>query len=427
MLKRILTLAAGVMLGLLLSGVALRVAAAWGFLPNRDLNRASDYVRDVIETVHKNYVGGDDAGYDRLAKKAIQGLVGSLDPHSEFLDAENFGRFENDLDGEFGGIGVQVEMRDGKMIVIAPIAGTPGERAGILRGDEIVSVDGFALHPGSAMDEAIDRLRGKPNTVVQVGIYRPTSKKQIELTLVREIIKVDSVREVKVINGHLGYIQLTHFSSQTGQQFSEALAKLVGEGVDGLIIDLRNNPGGLLDAAVEVVTPFFKQDELVVYTQGRDPKDRENLLADPEGPPLNLPLVVLINAGSASAAEIVTGALKDTRRAVIIGERSFGKGSVQTIFKLRNGDGMRLTTARYFTPSGVSIHEKGITPQIEVVMTPEEDNKLRLQRVRNDVEDPKKFEERFGFAPIKDRQLQTAIDVLDGVELLSGEPRHDIQ
>jgi carboxyl-terminal processing protease len=419
MLKRILTLTVGGVLGLLLATVALQTAVSWGFLPNRDLNRAADYVKDVLETVNENYAGQEDVSYEKLAREAIHGMVGALDPHSEFLEAEDFHRLEDDLDGEFGGIGVQVEMKDGHLVVIAPISGTPGERAGILRGDVIESVDGELLEVGAPIDDAIKRLRGKPNTPVDVGIFRPRQEKHINLTLVREIIKVESVSDVKMLPGGLGYIQLVHFSGETGKQFQVALRQLVSDGARGLIIDLRNNPGGLLAAAVEVTEPFFEPGELVVYTQGRDPEKRENFRAGRSGIHVKLPIAVLINAGSASAAEIVTGALKDTNRAVVVGERSFGKGSVQTIFPLRNGEGMRLTTALYYTPSGISIHERGIEPQVKVVMTPEDDNKLRLQRARNDVTDPVRFEERFGFAPIEDSQLQAAIDVLNGVEMLN--------
>ncbi|MFI5358054.1 MAG: S41 family peptidase [Opitutales bacterium] len=420
MLKRILTLAAGAVLGIVLSVVTLRVTAAWSLFPNRDLNRSSDYVREVMKLVNENYVDAKDSAYDRLAHEAIHGLVGSLDPHSEFLEAGDFGDLEDDLNGDFSGIGIQVEMRAGKLIVIAPMAGTPGERAGILRGDEIVSVDGHVLGASAPMDEAIRRLRGKPNTKVVVGLFRPSTGKQIEMTLVREVIKVVSVRDPHLIDRHIAYIQLTDFSAHTGDEFVAALGQLLKQGADSLIIDLRNNPGGLLDSAVDVAEPFFRKGELVVYTQGRKPDDRENLLAEMDGDPVDLPIAVIINAGTASAAEVVTGALKDTHRAVVVGERSFGKGSVQTIFNLHNGEGMRLTTALYYTPSGVSIHEKGITPQVQVVMTPEEDNELRLQRARPETGNPAEFKERFGFAPIEDRQLQAAIDVLQGVTLLEG-------
>jgi carboxyl-terminal processing protease len=226
------------------------------------------------------------------------------------------------------------------------------------------------------------------------------------------------VRDVHVLGEGVGYIQVTEFSEHTGEQFVKALNGLVRQGVDSLVIDLRNNPGGLLDAAVEVAEPFFRKGELIVYTQGRKPADRDEYKAETAGEPVTLRIAVLINAGTASAAEVVTGALKDTRRAVVVGERSFGKGSVQSIFKLKNGEGLRLTTAHYYTPSGVTIHEKGITPQVEVVMTPAEDNKLARQRNRPDITDPAEMKERFGFDPVEDRQLQAALDVLKGVRLL---------
>lgn len=418
MFKRILILGAGVVLGFALALGAARVTLAWSLLPNRELERSASYVRDVLKLVNENYVDDKASGYDQLAKSAAHGLVESLDPHSEFLEAREFKQLEEELNGDFSGIGIQVEKLKGHFVVIAPIAGTPGDRAGIQRGDELVSVDGKPLDRNQTMDSVVDRLRGKAKTPVRLGLYRASSKKNLEFTLMREVIKVDSVRDARVIDGGTGYVQITEFSEHTGEEFDRALDKLLKQGIDGLIIDLRNNPGGLLDAAVEVAEPFFKKGEIIVYTQGRKPSDREDYRAEATGEPLNLPIAILINAGSASAAEVVTGALKDTNRAVVVGERSFGKGSVQSIFKLKNGEGMRLTTAKYYTPSGVSIHEKGITPHIEVVMTADEDSKLRLQHSRSDVTDPKGFEERFGFAPIEDRQLQAALDALKAVRLV---------
>ena len=417
MLKRILTLAAGIVLGFGLALAAGRVALAWGLFPDRELSHASAYVKEVLQLVNENYVDAPAAGYDHLAKSAIHGLVESLDPHSEFLESKDYSTLEEELSGDFSGIGVQVEMRKGRVVVIAPIAGSPGERAGIQRGDEILRVDGKPLEKGLSMDAVVDRLRGQPGTKVVVGLLRPGTGRSFELTLKRELIKQASVRVARVLPPHTGYIQIAEFSDHTGDEFIEALNKLLKEDIDGLVIDLRGNPGGLLDAAVEVAEPFFRKNELIVYTQGRKPSDREEYRASVDEEPLTLPVAILINAGSASAAEVVTGALKDTGRAVIVGERSFGKGSVQSIFKLKNGEGLRLTTARYYTPSGVSIHEKGIAPQVEVVMTPDEDAKLRLQRLRSDVSDPAEFKERFGFLPIADRQLQAALDVLKGVNL----------
>jgi len=473
MLKRIFMAFVGSLCGVLLAVGVLRVAAAIGWLDGRELRESADYLREVIGLVNAHYVDGQGvaASPEGLAREAIRTLVGSLDPHSEFLEADHFKRFEEELDGDFGGIGVQVELRRGRVVVIAPIAGTPGERAGLRRGDEILRVDGHEIGGGqtssgsSTMDEALRRLRGKPKTPVRVSIWRPATEEELDLEIVRDRIEVDSVREARLLPmraagsregvpdvwasdgaqvGLIGYIQLIDFSARTGEQFLAALDKLIGEGAEALVIDLRNNPGGLLDAAVAVVEPFFNEGELVVYTQGRETVGEEDATGETRGnrarsrergktgratneewratmvgDPVELPIAVLINSGTASAAEIVTGALKDTGRAVVVGERSFGKGSVQTLFKLRDGSGLRITTSRYYTPSGVSIHGHGIEPDVALVMTPEEDDKLRLQRARSDtLEDEAEFEERFGFKPIADKQLEAAVDVLRGVQLL---------
>lgn len=417
MFKRILTLVAGAVLGIALTVAGARVAVAWNIWPNRDLSRSAGYVKDVMKLVSENYVDDKSVAYDKLARNALHGMIETLDPHSEFLEKKENDEFEEDLTGEFGGVGVQVETRNNRIVVIAPLAGTPSERAGIQRGDEIVSIDGKAVDPAGNTDAIIGRLRGKPKTKVLVGLFRPSTQQTLNLTLVREIIRVESVRGVHVIEDGIGYVQLTEFSDHTAEQFRGALESLLKQGMQSLIIDLRNNPGGLLDSAVEVAEPFFRKNELIVYTKGRKPADREEFRAESAGPPIALPLAVLINAGSASAAEIVTGALKDTGRAIVVGERSFGKGSVQSVFKLERGEGLRLTTARYYTPGGLSIHERGIAPHVEVVMTPEEDNKLARQRGRLDITDPKDFKERFGFDPVPDRQLETAVAMLKGVRL----------
>lgn len=417
MFKRILTLATGALLGVAVAAAGGRLAASWNFWPNRDLSRSAAYVKDVMRLVHENYVDPQGVAYDQLARSALHGMIEALDPHSEFLEKKDHEEFEEDIAGEFGGIGIQVENRQNRVVVITPLAGTPGERAGIQRGDEIVSIDDKPVDSAGGVDGVVSRLRGKPKTKVVVGLFRPSTQARLNLTLVREVIKIESVRAVKVLADGVGYVQLTEFSEHTAAQYREALEQLIQQGIHSLVLDLRNNPGGLLDAAVEVAEPFFRQRELIVYTQGRKPTEREEFRAAAEGPLCALPMAVLINAGSASAAEIVTGALKDAGRAVVVGERSFGKGSVQTVFKLQNGEALRLTTARYYTPSGTSIHERGITPHVEVVMTPEEDNQLARQRARPDITDPQEFKARFGFEPIADRQLETALAMLQGIRL----------
>jgi len=417
MLKRILSVAAGVLLGSVLALGTFRLAALLGIWPGGEADRAAAHVRDVLRLVSQNYVEEKEVDYSTLTRSALRGVVESLDPHSDFLEARDYRSLQEDMSNEFGGIGVQVEMRNKRVVVIAPISGTPGERAGILRGDEIVSVDGQDLE-GVSMDDVISRLRGRPRTEVTVGFHRPDTGKDFTLTLTREVIKLESVNDARLLDAGVGYLRLSQFSERTGEEFVRALRRLEEEGMTSLVLDLRNNPGGLLDAAVAVAEPFFSKNELIVYTQGRNPGDREEFRSRADRPPLRLPVAVLINAGSASAAEIVAGALKDTERAVIVGERSFGKGSVQSIFRLGGGEALRLTTARYYTPSGVTIHEKGVDPHVEVVMTPEEDGKLRLQRARDDIRDPEEFKQRFGFEPIEDRQLQVALDVLRGARLL---------
>ncbi len=419
MFKRILTLVTGAGLGVALMVAGLRVAAAWNLWPNRDLSRSAGYVKDVMRLVNENYVDEKAATYDQLARTALHGMIETLDPHSQFLEKKDNEEFEEDLTGEFGGVGIQVETRQNRIVVIAPLAGTPGERAGIQRGDEIVSIDGKVVESAGNIDGIVGRLRGKPKTKVMLSLYRPSTQGTLNLTLVREIIKIESVRGVQMMDGGIGYVQLTEFSDHTAAQFRRAIESLLRRGMNSLIIDLRNNPGGLLDAAVEVAEPFFRKKELIVYTKGRKPTDREDFRSESDIAPVTVPLAVLINAGSASAAEIVTGALKDTGRAIVIGERSFGKGSVQSVFKLENGEGLRLTTARYYTPGGATIHERGITPHVEVVMTPEEDTRLARQRSRPDITDPAAFKERFGFEPVIDRQLETAVAMLKGVRLFA--------
>jgi carboxyl-terminal processing protease len=279
-------------------------------------------------------------------------------------------------------------------------------------------VNGKSFGKDITLDDVVDRLRGKAHTTVTVDVFRPRTNRKFQVTITRDVIELASVEGVRVLPGHTGYIRIADFSDHTGEEFGKALDKLLDEGIDSLVLDLRNNPGGLLDAAVDVANPFFRKGEMIVYTRGRKPEDAEDYRAEGDGDPLELPMAVLINAGTASAAEVVTGALKDTGRAVIVGERSFGKGSVQSILKLKNGEGLRLTTAKYFTPAGVSIHEKGIEPQVQVVLSAEEDSKLRVQQARADITDPAEFKERFGFAPIADRQLAAALDVLKSARLL---------
>jgi carboxyl-terminal processing protease len=412
MFKRIITILLGVMAGYLMTLGVVQVSQAWGLWPDREASRSAAQVREVLLLLNKHYVEEGEVGPDKLAVHAIDSMVGLLDPYSEFLSRDAYARLEEDVGGEFGGVGVQIESVDDKLTVVAPIAGTPGERAGILRGDVIVKVDGESI-VGESMEEAIKRLRGKPGTTVVIGVERGDPVVERAFTITRGVIRVESVRGAEMIAPGIGYVRVTVFADRTGEEFETALRDLRAKGeLRALVLDLRNNPGGLLTSAVEVVEPFFRRGDLVVYTEGREKTSRMELRAKSRGEPLDIPVVVLVNGGSASASEIVAGALRDTNRAVLVGEKTFGKGSVQTVFPLRDGAGLRLTTARYFTPGGAVIHEKGIEPDVVEVLTPEQEKAVFLRRLRPDVTDAAEFEAKFGVPPAEDTQLAAAVSLL---------------
>ena len=356
MVKRILSVAAGVALGGFIALGGAHLALARGWFGGSELDHASDYVRKVLDLVNDNYVDGNAVAYPKLTNAALHGVVESLDPHSEFLEAKDYQELEEEVTSEFVGIGIQIEYHNEHVVVIDPIKDSPSDRAGIKRGDQLVKIDGTPVERNTSIDSIVDKLRGKPKSHVTVVFYRPTTKSEFSVNLEREVIKFDTVKSPQMLSEGIGYVQISEFTEHTGEEFISALNKLAPKGLAGLILDLRNNPGGLLDSAVAVAEPFFKKGDLIVYTQGRKPKDREEYRAEAPEPPLGIPTVVLINENSASAAEIVAGAMRDAGKAIIVGERSFGKGSVQSIFSLRDGQGMRLTTARYYTPSGGTSH-----------------------------------------------------------------------
>lgn len=412
MFKRIITILGGVAAGYLMMLGAVQVSQTWGLWPDREAARSAAQVREVLLLLNKHYVEEAEVAPDKLAVHAIDSMVGLLDPYSEFMSRDAYARLEEDVGGEFGGVGVQIEDVEGKLTVVAPIAGTPGERAGILRGDVIVKVDGESI-VGQKMEDAIKRMRGKPGTTVVIVVERGDPLEEREFSIRREIIKVESVRDAEMVAPGVGYVRVAMFGERTGPEFLAALNGLRAAGdLRALVIDLRNNPGGLLLSAVEVVEPFFRRGDLVVYTEGRAKGSRKELRSASRGQPLDIPIVVLVNGGSASASEIVAGALRDTGRAVLVGEKTFGKGSVQTVFPLSQGAGLRLTTARYFTPGGAVIHEKGIEPDVVEVLTPEEEKAVFLHRLRPDITDAAAFEARFGVPMAKDTQLAVAVGLL---------------
>lgn len=316
---------------------------------------------DVIELVEKNYV--DPVDSKELIEKAIQGMVHGLDPHSSLLSPDEFKELQIDTQGEFTGIGVSISMRDGFVTVVSPIEGTPAYKAGIKAGDKIVKVDG---NPTKDLREAVKMIRGPKGTEVVVTIAREEIKDPIDFKLVRDIIPVESVKSAVLKPGY-GYIWITNFRDNTTDDLVTALKNLESgkTPIKGLILDLRDNPGGLLNQAIEV-TDLFVEDGQILSIKGREGRNAQIFKATADTTKRQYPMVVLINGGSASASEIVAGALQDQKRALILGTTSFGKGSVQSVEKLRDGYGLKLTIARYYTPSGRSIQAKGIEPDILV-------------------------------------------------------------
>jgi len=341
----------------------------------------------------------------------LVGMIEGLDPYSEYLDFDRLKRLDEETSQEFGGIGVQVEMRDDFLTVIAPLEGSPGERAGLLRGDRIVGVDGESIE-GFNISKAVSELKGKPGTRVAILIERRGKDERFEVEVIRELIEVDNVQGTELLESGIGYVRISQFGKRTGDELEAAIESLLEQGMQALAIDLRNNPGGLLDAAVEVAEKFIPEGELVVYTKGRHESMNEEWYANSGSEPYDFPLAILVNPGSASASEIVAGALKDSGRAILVGEKTFGKGSVQSILPLGGNTGLKLTTAKYYTPGGYVIHENGIEPDVVVEITPEEEGRLAIQRSRLRTMPLEEFVQRFEFEPIEDVQLEAAKSVL---------------
>jgi carboxyl-terminal processing protease len=333
---------------------------------------------NVFERVRSEYV--DKVDDKTLIKGAIDGMLASLDPHSSYLDARDFTNLKTQTDGAYGGLGLTVSMEDGAVKIITPTEDTPAFRAGLKAGDYITHLDGQLIY-GGTLDEAVDKMRGKPGTPIKLTIVRPGRDKPFDVTLTREIIQLKPVKwEIKE---RVGIININSFNKNTGEAVRAALLsveKSLGGNPLGYVIDLRSNPGGLLDQAIEVSDAFLDRGE-VVSQRGREKTDIERYYARPGDFAHGLPIVVLVDAGSASAAEIVAGALQDQKRALVMGERSFGKGSVQTLLPLTEDSALRLTTARYYTPSGRSVQEGGIEPDILVpqLSDPDYKDKPRLR------------------------------------------------
>jgi carboxyl-terminal processing protease len=393
--------------------------------PSVETSRQLELLGKLLEIVRSDYVDTPDDG--KLLTAAINGVLGALDPHSSYMDEKAYRDMRATTSGQFGGLGMQVNMEDGLLKVVSPIDDTPAAKAGILAGDVITQVDGAPIK-GLTLSQAVDKMRGPPGTEVRLEIVRSGQAAPLDLTLTRQIIRVSTVRQ-QAEGDDVGYVRLTQFNGRAADELKQAIqalaAKIPPDQFKGYILDLRNNPGGLLDQAVRVAGAFLTSGE-IVSIRGRDPDHIQRYNAAPGDLIDGKPLIVLINGGSASASEIVAGALQDQKRATIIGSRTFGKASVQTIIPLGQGNGaLRLTTARYFTPSGRSLQAQGIAPDIEVLQdVPKEVATQAATRSESSLPGHLKAEgdEEKGsqsFIPKEakdDKALQTALALIRGTE-----------
>ncbi|HBI24866.1 MAG: peptidase S41 [Nitrospirae bacterium RIFCSPLOW2_12_42_9] len=399
---------------------------------------------EALSLVQRNYV--EETKTKDLVYGAIKGMLSDLDPHTNFMTPETYKEMQVDTKGEFGGLGIQISIKDKKLVVIAPIEDTPAWRAGIKAGDHIFKInDEFTKD--LSLNDAVEKMRGPKGTKVDLTIVREGEKEPLDFAIVRDIIKIKSIKS-KMIDNEIGYIRITQFQEKTGDDLENAIKDLQKQSMKSLVLDFRNNPGGLLKVAVQVSEFFLKEGKLVVSVKGRDGEKEEYLSSSTsEVIKEDYPIVVLVNEGSASASEIVAGALQDWGRGVVLGAQTFGKGSVQTVFSLTDGSGMRLTTAKYYTPKGTSIQNTGITPDIVVKLHDgkvekdlerkvirEKDLKKHLGNETAPVEEEEKKDgiknenEKDEEPPVlseavteeEDVQLQRAVDLLKGWKIFKG-------
>ena len=416
-----------------LSLLALLFVAVSSFSAEDNFYKEIPVFTEAITLIRQNYVKETKA--KDLIYGALGGMLSSLDPHSYFMNPQEYKEMKIETKGEFGGVGIVISIKDTFLTVISPIEDTPAFKCGLKAGDMIVKIDGESTKDITLYD-AVGKIRGKSGTEVILTIMREGSRELLDFTIVRDIIEVKAVKEAKLLTDKIGYIKLIVFNEKANEELEEALDRLEKEGVDSLILDLRNNPGGLLGVAVQASSKFIKKGKLIVYTEGKEKKQTMRFKSEGRRKSGNLfftcPLIVLVNEGSASASEIVAGAIQDYHRGILLGSKTFGKGSVQTVLPLSDGSGLRLTTAKYFTPLGRCIQDEGIMPDVVAedsqqstvysqqstvnreprTVTIKDEEKQKGDR--KDKEGEKDEKETY------DSQLQRAIDLLKGIKVYQG-------
>lgn len=386
-----------------------------------DLFKQVELFSDALAIIQTDYV--DEVPPKNLIYGALKGMLSSLDPHSQFMDPDTYNELKVDTEGKFGGLGIEITIKDGLLTVVTPLEDTPAWKAGLKTNDRIVKINN-ELTRDIALTEAVKKMRGSPGEPIILTILRESEKKILEFKLIRDIIKIKDIKDARILQDNIGYVRLVEFRENTPAEFNSVLEKLAKQGMDAFILDLRNNPGGLLDAAVRVAERFIENGKLIVFTKGHKSSQNLEFISRSRHPLLNAPMAILINEGSASGSEIVAGCLQDHKRAIIVGIKSFGKGSVQTIVPLSDGSALRLTTSRYFTPLGKEIHNKGVIPDIVI-----EDGKLeakieeeqKIEKLRDVFEEiEKKEKEKKEEAPPDyktDNQLMRAVDILKAIKI----------
>lgn len=407
----------GTILCVVVFAVASMAMSEIGKKEKDDLFRQVGLFSDALAIIQTDYV--DEVSSKNLIYGALKGMLASLDPYSQFMDPDTYNELKVSTEGRFGGLGIEITIKDGLLTVITPIEDTPAWRAGIKANDRIVKIDGELTRDMTLID-AVKKMRGNPGDAVNLTILRESEKRILEFKIVRDIIKIKDIKDAKILEDGIGYIRLVEFRENTPRDFKSTLKKLNKQGMNALILDLRNNPGGLLDMAVGVAENFVERGKLIVYTKGRKASQDLELVSQARQPILNLPLVILINGGSASGSEIVAGCLKDYKRAIIVGTKSFGKGFVQTVIPLSDGSALRLTTSKYFTPLGKQIHGQGIIPDIvveEARLELKELTEPRIEKAEDIFEELEKKPEEKSKDYKSDNQLIRAVDALKAIKI----------
>ncbi|MFH0858336.1 MAG: S41 family peptidase [Candidatus Omnitrophota bacterium] len=400
--------------------ITLSVAISATDKKKAELYKQAQLFSDTLAIIQSDYV--EEPKSKDLIYGALKGMLSSLDPHSQFMAPETYNELKVNTEGKFGGIGIEITIKDGLLTVVTPIEDTPAWKAGIKANDRIVKINN-ELTRDISITEAVKKMRGNSGDPVNITILRESEKKILDLKIIRDIIRIKDIKEATILDNQIAYIRLIEFSENTANDLDKALNALNKTQMKGIILDLRNNPGGLLESAVKVVERFIEKNKLVVYTKARKQSQNLELISRYGHPILDLPIIVLINEGSASGSEIVAGALQDYGRALVVGVKSFGKGSVQTVIPLGDGSALRLTTSKYFTPNGKEIHGKGIIPDIvvqEAKIMPETGEEAAVEDKSSEVFDQVEKRDNKPENKIMDKykndvQLMRSMDILKGI------------